>query len=145
MLQHLWDKHDIQQAISINLFSKVMADRNETPNVCSCIMLHVTKDVVHKIQLLNTNNQSVHCFLCRHLELQIRLKTFIFSCSRSRRRVWLHVQGPNLQFGSCNLEHDRLLQQSIYIFIYLFYLFIYLIYFLQKIINFKISLFLRKN
>lgn len=136
MLQHLWDKHDIQLAISINLFSKVMADRNETPNVCSCIMLHVTKDVVHKIQLLNTNNQSVHCFLCRHFELQIRLKMFIFSCSRSRRRVWL--QGPNLQFGSCNLEHDRLLQQSIYIFIYLFYLFIYLI-FLQKIINFKIS------
>lgn len=136
MLQHLWDKHDIQQAISINLFSKVMADRNETPNVCSCIMLHVTKDVVHKIQLLNTNNQSVHCFLCRHFELQIRLKTFIFACSRSRRRVWLHVQGPNLQFGSCNLEHDRLLQQSIYLF--------YFIYFLQKIMNFKISLFLKK-
>lgn len=134
MLQHLWDKHDIQQAISINLFSKVMADRNETPNVCSCIMLHVTKDVVHKIQLLNTNNQSVHCFLCRHFELQIRLKTFIFSCSRSRRRVWL--QGPNLQFGSCDLEHDRLLQQSIYLFI--------LFIFLHKIMNFKISLFLKK-
>lgn len=135
MLQHLWDKHDIQQAISINLFSKVMADRNETPNVCSCIMLHVTKDVVHKIQLLNTNNQSVHCFLCRHFELQIRLKTFIFACSRSRRRVWL--QGPNLQFGSCNLEHGRLLQQCIYLF--------YFIYFLHKIMNFKISLFLKKN
>lgn len=133
MLQHLWDKHDIQQAISINLFSKVMADRNETPNVCSCITLHVTKDVVHKIQLLNTNNQSVHCFLCRHFELQIRLKTFIFSCSRSRRRVWL--QGPNLQFGSCDLEHDRLLQQSIYLFI----LFIFCTIFCTKI-----SLFLKK-
>lgn len=133
MLQHLWDKHDIQQAISINLFSKVMADRNETPNVCSCIMLHVTKDVVHKIQLLNTNNQSVHCFLCRHFELQIRLKTFIFSCSRSRRRVWL--QGPNLQFGSCDLEHDRLLQQSIYLFI----LFIFCTIFCTRI-----SLFLKK-
>lgn len=133
MLQQLWDKHDIQQAISINLFSKVMADRNETPNVCSCIMLHVTKNVVHKIQLLNTNNQSVHCFLCRHFELQIRLKTFIFSCSRSRRRVWL--QGPNLQFGSCDLEHDRLLQQSIYLFI----LFIFCTIFCTRI-----SLFLKK-